>query len=441
MAVDATDNNTAFSLIRDVIDLGHVARLQIVIICVSLVLNMLDGFDVTAMAFTAHSIGEDLLISPDRLGIVFSVALAGMMIGAMFIAPLSDSIGRRKMILTCVTVIGVSMFATGYSTSLWHMIILRLITGLGVGGMLASLAAITSEYTPEKYRSLAVVSVTAGYPLGASVGGFIAAPMIPAYGWESVFFAGGAATLLMVTAVYFLVPESLQYLLAKRPNNALQQVNRIMTRLNRPELKELPEVHASQHKERANVASLLTADRRKQTIMLWTTFFFCFVCLYFLMSWVPKLVISAGLSEATGVYAAVAFNGGGVIGIVTLGWLAARFKLSNLIGSFLTVAALGMVTFALASGINHLILYLAFIGFFLQSGFTGLYAVAAKIYPTEVRTTGLGWAIGLGRFGAVIGPYVGGVLIAMNVSMETNFILYAVPLLVSGLLAYTLSVK
>jgi benzoate transport len=437
----ATADTEELGIIHEVIDHGPVAPTQLLVVFIALLLNMLDGFDVTAMAFTVHSIGEQLAITPDRLGLVFSVALAGMMVGAMVIAPLSDVIGRRNMVLACVTAIGTSMFITGYAVSLWQLILLRLITGLGVGGMLASLAAITSEYAPERYRSLAVVTVTAGYPLGAVLGGFIAAPLIPAYGWESVFFAGGGATLAMVIVVYFLMPESLQFLATKHPVNALEKFNAVLKRLGRSPVAALPAIDPAKHGDKANVLSLLTEARRAKTITLWLTFFFCFICLYFLMSWIPKLVVNAGLTETEGVYAAVAFNGGAVAGIVFLGYLASHIGLSKLIGTFLSTAAVGMIIFAFADGADNLILYLLVIGFLLQGGFTGLYAVAAKIYPTELRSTGLGWAIGLGRFGAVVGPYVGGVLIAANVSMEINFMVFAVPLLMGGFMAYRLQVK
>jgi MFS transporter, AAHS family, vanillate permease len=441
MATGATADTEELVFIRNVFGQGRVTGIQILVIIISLFLNMLDGFDVMAMSFTVHSIGEELQIAPNRLGLVFSVALAGMMIGAMFIAPFSDVIGRRKMILICVMTIGLSMCLTAFANSIWQLILLRGITGLGVGAMLASLAAITSEYAPEKYRSLAVVTITAGYPLGATVGGFIAAPMLPAYGWESIFFAGGAATLVMGLAVYFCMPESLHFLLVKDGPRALTKVNNILRRLNKPELEELPRIEAGAHSDKANVFSLLTHDRRKQTLILWASFLFCFVSLYFMMSWIPKLVVTAGMSESTGVYASTAFNGGAIIGIISLGWMSARIGLSNLIGTFLAGSAALMVVFVYAEGVNHLFPYLFVIGFLLQGGFVGLYAVAAKIYPTEIRTTGVGWAIGLGRLGAVIGPYVGGVLIASGVTMQANFIIFAVPLLISGIIAYVLSVE
>ncbi len=441
MTVGAAADTEETLLIREVFDQGRVTRIQLLVITISLLLNMLDGFDVTAMAFTVHSIGEQLHIAPDLLGLVFSTALAGMMAGAMLIAPWSDVIGRRKMILICVTTIGVSMCLTAYASSIWQLIVLRGITGLGVGSMLASLAAISSEYAPEKYRSLAVVTITAGYPLGATIGGFIAAPMMPVYGWESIFLAGGIATLLMGIAVYFWMPESPQFLLAKGGPRALPEINAILKRLHHPGLKELPEMEAGAHSDKANVFSLLTPERRNRTLILWTSFLFCFISLYFMMSWIPKLVVTAGLSESTGVYASVAFNGGAIIGIISLGWMSARIGLSNLIGIFLAGSAVFMMAFAYAEGVKYLFPYLFVIGFLLQGGFVGLYAVAAKIYPTELRTTGVGWAIGLGRFGAVIGPYVGGVLIASGISMEVNFIIFAAPLLIGGFIAYILAVK
>ncbi len=432
---------TAGTTIDDIFDDGNVAGTQFLVIGIALVLNMLDGFDITAMAFAAHSIGQELQITPDYLGIVFSVTLAGMMIGAMFVAPLSDVIGRRKMILLCVTAIGVSMFVTGHVVELWQLVFLRLITGLGVGGMLASLAAITAEFTPAKYRSLAVVSVTAGYPLGATLGGFVVAPLIPVHGWQVVFFAGSAATLAMVVVIYFLLPESLQFLATRRPANALEKINVVLRRLGRPRMDTLPVIESTQQRAKANVLSLLTPNRRVKTLVLWATFFFCFISLYFLMSWIPKLVVTSGLSESEGVYASVAFNAGGVLGILTLGWLSSRTGLSLLIGIFLSAAGVGMIVFALAEGTAQLFLYLPLIGFLLQGGFTGLYAIAATIYPTEVRTTGVGWAIGLGRFGAVVGPFVGGLLIANEVSMENNFIIFALPLFIGGAIAYQLKVK
>lgn len=427
--------------IESIVDHGKISGLQWVVLAVALVLNMLDGFDVTAMAFTAHRIGEQLAIPPEQLGIVFSVALGGMMIGAMFIAPFSDVLGRRKMVLLCILVIGLSMVATGFVTSLWQLVVFRLLTGLGVGGLLASLATITAEYTPAKYRSLSVVAITAGYPLGATLGGFVAAPLLQNSGWQSVFIAGGGATLAMVVVVYFCLPESLQFLLHRRPAGALQALNKVLIRLNASPLAELPAEEKVENRAKANVFSLLTPERRRRTVWLWLAFFFCFITLYFLMSWVPKLVVLAGLSETQGVYGAASFNGGAVLGILSLGWMASHISLSLLISLFLVATGFCMLAFSFAAQQLPMLPSLFVVGFFLQGGFTGLYAVAAKVYPVEIRTTGVGWAIGIGRFGAVVGPFVGGVLIARGASMEMNFLIFAIPTMVAGIMAWRLRVN
>ena len=428
-------------VVTKAIDNAKIGPYQILIFSIGIFLNMLDGFDVMAMAFTADSIGKQMQIPVDQLGIVFSIALAGMMIGAMFVAPLSDRIGRRPMIITCTAILGASTLLTGMSTSLWELLPLRLFTGIAVGCLLASLAAFVAEYSPTKYRSFVVVCVTAGYPLGAMLGGFIADYLIPNFGWESVFYAGSVLTFAMLAIIYFAMPESLQFLLIKQPSNGLKKVNVALVRLGSEPLDELPEIRQASKEAKSSVAGLLTKEYRLKTMILWSCFFFCITSLYFLLSWLPKLVIEAGLSLSEGIYASMAFNGGGVVGIMLLGWFAARFGLSRLIGGTLLGAVVAMVLFATASGIDHLMIYLLLIGVLLQAGFTGLYAVAAKIYPTEIRATGVGWAIGLGRMGAVVGPFVGGLLIKQYVSMELSFIIFAVPLLVSGLLAYKLRVN
>ena len=412
------------------------------ILAVCFVLNMLDGFDITVMSFTAPPIGDELGLSAERLGIVFSAALAGMMIGAMFLAPLSDVVGRRRVILGSFLVIGTMMSLTSLIQGLAPLVALRFVTGLGVGAMLASLASIAAEYLPERFRSFGVVAVTAGYPFGAVVGGFISAPLISELGWRSVFVAGGMATLAMTVLVFLLVPESLEYLCNRRPKNALLTVNGILARIGKAPIDAFPEAAAANTQAKAHVGSLLTANYRSRTILLWTTMFFCFITLYFLLSWIPQLVVESGLSLEKGIYAAAAFNLGGVAGILLLGILSTRQPLTNLIGGSLIGGAFLMFVFGLAPQQTALLMILtALIGVMMQGGFSGLYAVAAKMYPAEIRATGVGWAIGLGRFGAVVGPYIGGILIDAQFSMATNFALFAVPLLIAGILAYMLRIR
>ena len=398
-------------------------------------LQTIDGYDVLAMSFAAPTLAEDWSLSADRLGLLFSAGLLGMTAGAMFLAPLTDRYGRRTMILIGVTVMGVTMFATAWSANLEVMIALRLLTGLAIGSMMASLTALVSEFFPDRLRNVAVGLLLAGYPLGAILGGIFAALLIPEYGWPGVFVAGGLLSLAMLPLVLIWIPESLHYLLRRRPPGALEQVNDVLGRLQMARVNELPQAEAEP--EPASVRSLLTPERRTGTLQLWTSFFLCFATLYFLLSWIPKLLVDSGLDLEQAIYAGIAFNIGGVIGDALIGYAANRFGVQRSILYFHILAAVGMILFAfLPLGIAALLLLTTIIGTFQQGGFVGFYIAAARLYPADIRSTGVGWGIGLGRFGAVFAPYLAGVLIAAGWGISALFTLFAVPLVIGGWITY-----
>lgn len=434
----------AMTLISQVIDHGSVNAQQMLVIGLCLLFNMLDGFDITAMAVAVNDIGEELQLGAEHLGLVFSFALAGMMMGAMFLASISDLIGRRKTIILSVLIVGVTVILTGFASALWQLIILRFISGLGAGAMLASQATLASEYSASRMRALSVAAVTAGYPLGAMITGLVASNIIPEFGWRAIFWIGGGLTIVMALVAVKFLPESLQYLVEKRPPGALEKINTILTRLNKPVLDELPALDNETPQPSSavgNMRALMQGELRMPTLTLWLSFFFCFAALYFLMSWIPKMMIDAGWSTETANLAFSLFNLGGVLGTLFLGSLAMRWKLSNVIMVFLLLAAAAMLAFAASPRHETLLLALIFfIGLMQQGGFTGLYAVSAKLYPTAIRSTGVGWAIGLGRLGAVVGPAVAGFTIAAGFSMADNFYLFAIPLAISGLIAYYLRI-
>lgn len=442
---------SAITNIADVIDHRPVVPRQIVIVLLCLVFNMVDGFDITAMSVTAHQIGEEMQIGADRLGLVFSFSLAGMMLGAMFLAGLSDIVGRRTMVIAALVVVGVTVLLTAAVDSLPALIVLRFGSGLGAGAMLASVATLAAEYSPEKYRALAVTAVTAGYPTGAMLTGLAASSIVPEFGWRGMFVAGGVATLLLAVVAFFAIPESLQFLCKKQPADALGRVNRILAGLGRERLTELPagqteaDGGADDQTIVQKMLALLTPEYRRTTLVLWSAFFLIISTLYVLMSWIPKLIINLGFDADVGNAAFTLYNFGGVLGIFALGWLASRWMLSSLIGIFSALAAVLMVVFAGAAageaGQTTLLALIFVIGLALQGGFTGLYAVAAKVYPVQIRSTGVGWAIGLGRFGAVIGPGIAGYLIAGGFSITANFLIFAAPLLAGGVLAYLLRIR
>ena len=438
--------------IAEIIDEGPITGQQYLIVGLCMLFNMVDGFDITAMAVTVHQIGQELNLGTDKLGLVFSFSLAGMMIGAMFLAGLSDVIGRRKVIIISLALVGLTVLLTAYADSLWLLIFLRFVSGLGAGATLASVATLTAEYSPEKYRSLCVTAVTAGYPLGATMTGLVANEIVPEFGWRSMFLFGGVVTIGLTLVAWLAIPESLQYLCKKQPEDALERINKILNRLSRPKLRTLPGLDATTETteiDRQNIVekmfSLLTPGFRLSTLKLWVTVFLCICTLYFLMSWIPKMVIDLGYGTDVGNLAFTLFNFGGVLGIFALGYMASRWTLTNLIALFVMIAAVLMWAFAAAAsaqaGQMILMTLIFLVGFSLSGGYTGLYAVAAKIYPIEIRSTGVGWAIGLGRSGAVIGPGAAGYMLAAGLTVTTNFLVFAIPLVAGGILAYRLKVK
>jgi benzoate transport len=426
-----------------VIDHGPIRVQQGLVILLCMLINMIDGFDITAMAVVAADVGSELRIADDRIGWIFGFATAGMVAGAVLLAPLSDLVGRRTLILASLVLVGISVLLTARASGFAEFVALRFLSGAGAGAMLASQAALAAEYSPERLRALAVALVTSGYPAGAMLTSIAAGYIVPEHGWRGVFEFGGIVTLFMVAVAWLAIPESIKFLIERRPPSALERLNRIMRRLGEAPLAALPapaplDVAA----DTAGPRTLLDATHKRLTLGLWSAFFLSFGALYFLLSWLPKLMTDAGFDDDVARQSFFLFNLGGVLGIYMLGLLSAVVPLSRLVAAMLAAAACGMLAFAAAPAEPSLLLALVFvIGLLQQGGFTGLYGVAAKVYPTRVRATGVGWAIGLGRFGAVAGPVIAGYLIAAGLGMNASFLLFALPLAVSALLAARLAVR
>ena len=421
--------------IRQLIDEKPISGLQLRVVFGCFALNMLDGFDVLAIAFTAPTISQEWQLTPYMLGIIFSAGLVGMTIGAAFIAPFTDVIGRRAMILLSLTAIAISMALTGMTTDAGQMIVMRIITGLGIGSILASLTSLVAEYTPARKRSLMVGFMQVGYPLGATAGGFAAVWLIELSGWPAVFYCGSLLSFAALVLTYLFLPESMEFLSSRQPRGALDRINRILARMDWPRLQAMPE--APPVVVKPSVKQILTPEYRKWTLLLWTGFFMAFLTLYFLFSWVPKITVDAGLPIDRGIYIGTAQNFGAFLGGVTLGYLSDRFGVRPLIICFFTGGVIAMLAFGFAPPEVGLLLVLAFlIGFCVLGGFVGFYISAACLYHTEVRTTGVGWSIGAGRTGAIIGPYLGGVFINMGYPTSVNFIIFAVPLILACIAIY-----
>jgi MFS transporter, AAHS family, 4-hydroxybenzoate transporter len=432
---------------NEIFDQKKLSILQFTTIFICFLMNTLDGMDVMVVSYAAPAIGKEWAISPSALGVVFSAGLLGMTIGTLFIAPLADIVGRRIIIIFSALGMGLTVFLTYMAHSVEELLFYRFISGLGIGSMLASTATLTSEYAPQKSKDFWVSFVISGYPIGAVLSGLVAASVIPAYGWRTMFQIAGVTTLLTLPLIFLYLQESLDFILKKRPANALQKANTILSKMNRETYEKLPPLPmvsgqvSIEKVEKVSVTSLLTPERKSSTIRLWIALFMAFATLYFLTTWIPKLASSAGLSMELAIYAGTIFNLGAFLGIMTQGYLSSQFGLKRTIFGFFIATAFLMLIFGFFKGSAMVLVLFGLIGFGVQGGFVGLYSVAARLYPTEIRGTGVGLAMSAGRVGGIIGPIVGGVLTGMGLSMTTNFMIFAVPTLLAGVVTFLIGAK
>lgn len=407
----------------------HMSRFQWMAISICILLNMLDGFDVMVMAFTASHVSSDWQLSGKALGLMLSAGLVGMAMGSLLLAPLADRFGRRAMILSCLVILTVGMAASALAQNAWQLGLLRVVTGIGIGGMLAGVGVITAEYANPKWRSTAVALQATGYPIGATIGGIIATVMLEHWSWHAVFLLGAAASLACIPLVLAGLPESLDFLISRRPRNALSRLNALLAKMRMAPLTALPVREQAQHQ---GYAALFIGPLRRPTLLLATAFFLHMFAFYFVLSWTPKLLVEAGLSARQGITGGVLLNLGGIVGGSLLGWLAARLPLTRLAAASLLTAALAMAAFAAW----HSTLAMAFpiallIGSALFAAMAGLYATAPVIFQASVRTTGLGWAIGVGRIGAILSPVSVGLLVDAGWTPSWLYLAYALPLLLA----------
>lgn len=417
---------------RRQIDAGPLAGLQLLVIGVCFFLNMLDGMDVLAISFAAPVIAGDWAVTPQTLGIVFSAALVGMTLGAVFISPYTDVIGRRNMILASLSVISLGTFGTAFVQSVTQLMLLRLVAGLGIGSMLASLTSLVSEFSPDRHRNLFILLLHSGYAIGAIITGFVAAWILPDYGWRPLFILAGAVSIIALPLVFTLLPESPEFLAKRQPRNALPKINRILARMAQDPIDSLPEKLETRSSV-GRIRALLSGELKAPTLTLWLAFMMGFATLYFLFSWVVKLAVQSGLDIEKAMYAGIALNTGAFLGSVSLGYLSAKLGLKRVIFLFFLLGAVFIVAYGNLKVSVAMALALVFaLMYFVHGAFTGLYAVAARLYPTEMRTTGVGWAIGAGRVGAIGGPAAAGFILGAGVSIGWTFVIFAVPALLAG---------
>lgn len=416
---------------RKIMDEGAMTSFQWLAVSICI---MLDGFDVLVMAFTASSVAAEWKLNGAQLGVLFSAGLIGMAIGSLFVAPVADRRGRQPVIVLCLVVISAGMLMSAMARSYLELSALRAITGVGIGGMLASVGVITSEYSSQKWRSTAIALQATGYPIGATLGGLMAAWLLTHYGWRSVFVFGGLTTALMLPIVLWRLPESVDFLLGHRPAHALEKLNRLMALMGHAPLSQLPAPVAGEAVQGNTVAALFKNGLARPTLMLWAGFFLLMFSVYFSLSWTPKLLVQAGLSAQQGVTGGVLLNLGGIAGGSLFGLLAVKAKLRNLAIGSLLLNALFTALFGLAStSLGWAFAAAVGVGVFLFASMAGLYGLVPATYPAQVRATGMGWAIGIGRIGAIVAPTMAGLLLDGGWQPASLYYVFALPLVVAAL--------
>ncbi|MEO9300640.1 MFS transporter [Acinetobacter pittii] len=396
----------------------------VVILCVFLII--VDGFDVMVMAFTAASVSKEWGLTGSQLGGLLSAGLVGMAMGSIFLAPWADKKGRRPLILCCLMISGIGMILSALVQSALQLGILRFITGLGIGGILASSNVLASEYASNRWRSLAVSLQSTGYAIGATIGGVIAVILINKFGWRSVFLTGGITTLVMLIVTYFSLPESLEYLLVKQPAKALEEINQLTQKLDLPQISILPSKATISQSAKAGVAKLFSNGLAIPTICLWLSFFLVMFGFYFVMSWTPKILSSSGMTTEQGVTVGILLSAGGIIGSALVGLISAKIRIFYVQALFLGLTAISILL--LVNSVSILTFALIFglcLGVLVNGCVAGLYAMSPTIYDAEVRTTGVGFAIGFGRTGAILSPLVAGSFLDAGIPALSLYSYYA----------------
>jgi benzoate transport len=403
---------------RDLIANSPMSRLQIAVVALTIALNALDGFDVLAISFASPGIAGEWGIGRDALGIVLSMELIGMAIGSVLVGGVADMIGRRPTILGCLVVMGLGMFMATTVTGIVDLSIWRIVTGLGIGGMLAAINAVAAEFSNARRRHLSVSLMAIGYPVGAVVGGTIASWLLRSYDWRSVFYLGAGATASLIPIVYFVMPESVHWLARKQPTGALDKINRILGRIGHAAVATLPVLSAEVR--RKSVADIFAPGLIRTTVIVTLAYFLHITTFYFVVKWIPKIVVDFGFDASSAAGVLVWTNVGGALGGATFGVLTQRYSVKALTIGVLLLSTVMVTLFGMSPAeLQRLSFICAVAGFCTNAGIVGLYAIVAQAFPTHVRATGTGFTIGVGRGGSVIAPIVAGFLFAAGYSLPT----------------------
>jgi len=419
--------------IAERIDNSPVGALQVSTFALCLLCLIMDGFDVQALGYVAPEIVREWGTANAALGPVFGAGNFGVLVGSLVFSMLADQIGRRPILIGATLFFGIMTIAAARAASVGELLALRFVGGIGLGCIIPNATALVGEYSPRRLRGpLMMIVGGVGFTGGAAIGGFISGFLIPRFGWRSVLNFGGAVPLLIALAMLVWLPESLQFLVIRRKNRGT--IAKWLTRID-PTVPSGPDVEfvvREENRDGVPVVHLFRDGRGAVTLLLWVVNFMNLLNLYFLASWLPTVFRDAGHSRSTAVLAGTVLQVGGTIGTVGLAWLIGRLGfIPVLTASFglasVTIALIGQPGLSVA-----LLLVLVFVaGWCVVGGQPGINALAGTFYPTSLRSTGVGWGLGIGRAGAIVGPVVGGEFMRRQWSTRDIFFAAAVPALVS----------
>jgi AAHS family 4-hydroxybenzoate transporter-like MFS transporter len=422
--------------VHDFIDARPFGPLQIRVVALCAMVVFMDGFDTQAIGYVAPAIVRSWQVDRSVLGPVFAAGLVGLMMGALGFGPVADRFGRKPVLVGCTLWFGVLTLMTAAAWSIESLLVLRWLTGFGLGGAMPNAIALTTEYTPPRIRATTVMVMFCGFSLGAAFGGIAAAGLIDEFGWRSVFVVGGIAPCVAFLPLLLFLPESIRFLALSGRH---QELARIVRKID-PAMAWGDGAAFSAEPRRSGhfpVRQLFMAGRAPLTLLLWVVFFMSLLDLFFISNWLPTVVHDSGVSLDRAVVITAMFQVGGVVGTFFLGRLFDRFSpFRALAVTYLGASVLILLIGTAGTSFPLLLVTVCAAGFCVIGGQTGANALTANAYPTSIRSTAVGWALGIGRIGSIVGPIVGGVLLSLGWEAKPLFRVAALPVLVAASAAF-----